>query len=177
MFRLIEADLAATGKMHLRNGTPSCFLNFGAPNVLLCEGGHFGFQVFAHEVEFVGTTIFVGRVECGFCGRQGEDQPAVTRIDGLESENVAEEGAVCLGVFAVEDYVSARNHWIPPRNAQNFSGLGENSIKRRSRFVQLCLAYIQVSRIVTALDEMVFLLLSRPPLRNYLRKTVRAKRE
>ena len=56
MLRLIEADLASTGKLHLCNGTPSCFLNGGALNVLLCEGGHLGFQVVAHEIEFVGTT-------------------------------------------------------------------------------------------------------------------------
>ena len=115
MFRLIEADLASAGKLHLCNGTPSCFLNGGALNVLLCEGGHLGFQVVAHEIEFVGTTtIFAGRVECGLCGRQGEDQPAVTCIDGLEPEDVAEEGAVRIGVFAVEDYVSARDHWNSP---------------------------------------------------------------
>jgi hypothetical protein len=72
MFGLIEANLAATGKLHLRDGTPSLFLNCGAFNVLLREGGHFGFQVVAQEIEFVDNTIFVGRVECGFCRRQGE---------------------------------------------------------------------------------------------------------
>jgi hypothetical protein len=49
-------------------------------------------------------------VECGFRGRQGEDQPAVARIDGLEAEDVAEECPVRFGVFAVEDYVSAGDH-------------------------------------------------------------------
>src|SRR6202051_411359 len=114
MFRLIEADLASTGKLHLCYGAPSCFLNGGALNVLLCEGGHLGFQVIAHEIEFVGNTTFAGRVECGFRGRQGKDQPALARIDGLEAENVAEECAVCFGVFAVEDYVRARDHWNSP---------------------------------------------------------------
>ena len=101
MLWLIKADLASTGKPHFCNGAPSLFVNFGALNVLLCEGGHFGFQVVAHEIEFVGT-ILIGRVECGFCRRQGEDQPAMTRIHGFEAEDVAEKGAVCLGVFAVE---------------------------------------------------------------------------
>src|ERR1700730_2946791 len=115
MLGLIEADLASAGKRYLRNGTPSCFLNCGALNVLLCEGGYFGFQVVAYEIEFVGIAMLIGRVECGFGRRQGEDEPAMARIDRLEPEDVAEEGAVCLGVFAVEDYVSARDHRIPPK--------------------------------------------------------------
>ena len=80
MLRLIKADLSPTGKPHLGNGAPSWFLNFRALNALLCEGSHFGFQIFAHEIEFVGTLI--GRVDCGFSRRQGEDQPAMTRIHG-----------------------------------------------------------------------------------------------
>jgi hypothetical protein len=53
MFRLIKADLASAGKLHLRDGTPSWFLNFRALNALLFEGSHFGFQIVAHEIEFV----------------------------------------------------------------------------------------------------------------------------
>jgi hypothetical protein len=110
-------------------------VNGGAHNVLFREGGHFGFQVVAHEIEFVDNTIFVGWVECGFCRRQREDQPAMTRIDGPESEDVAEECAVRLGVFAVEDYMSAGDHLVPPE-MRNFSRPGEESIKPRSLFVQ-----------------------------------------
>jgi hypothetical protein len=98
MLWLIKADLASAWKLHLCNGAPSCFLNCGALNALFCEGGYFGFHVVAHEIEFVDNTVFAGRVECGFCGRQGEDQPAMTRIDGFESEDVAEEGAVRASV-------------------------------------------------------------------------------
>src|SRR5258708_33732648 len=109
MFRLIEADLASTGKPHLRNGTPSFFVNFRALNFLLREGSHFGFQAVAHEIEFV-DTILIGRVECGFCRRQGEDQPAMTRIHGFEPEDVTEKCAGRLGVFTLPNYESARNH-------------------------------------------------------------------
>src|SRR5260370_38368976 len=120
MLRLIEADLASAGKLHLCNGAPSCFLNCGAFDVLFREGGHFGFQVVAQEIEFVDNTIFVGRMECGFCRWQGEDQPAMPRIDGLESKDIAEKCAVRFGVFAVEDYVSARDHMPLLRCAELF---------------------------------------------------------
>jgi hypothetical protein len=110
MLRLIEADLASTGQLHLGNGSPSCFLNGRTVNVLFRQGRHFGFQVVAHEIEFVVNAIFGGGVKCGFCRRQSKDQPTMTRINGLKPEDVAEECAVSLGVFAVDDDVSARDH-------------------------------------------------------------------
>src|SRR6266705_3005862 len=118
MLWLIKADLASAGKPHLRNGTPSCFLNFRALNALLCKGSHFGFQIVAHEIELVGVTL-IGRVDCGFSRRQGEDQPAMTRIHVLETEDIAEKCAVRLGILTVDDYVSARDHLPLPRNTGN----------------------------------------------------------
>src|SRR5438093_1344473 len=109
MLRLIKADLASAGKPNLRNRTPSWFLNFRALDALLCEGSHFGFQIVAHEIEFV-DIILIGRVECGFRWRQGEDQPAMTRIHGFEPKDIAEKCAVSLGVLTVDDYMSARDH-------------------------------------------------------------------
>src|SRR5271168_4514142 len=91
MLRLIEADLASAGKPHLRYGAPSLLLNCGALNALLREGGHLGLQIVAHEIEFLGNTIFIGRVERGLCRWQGEDQPAMTRIHGPEPEHITEE--------------------------------------------------------------------------------------
>jgi hypothetical protein len=51
--------------------------------------------------------------------RQREDQPAVTRVHGLEPENVAEEGAVRFGVLTVDNDVSARNHLRLRKDAQD----------------------------------------------------------
>jgi hypothetical protein len=56
-------------------------------------------------------------VECSFCRRQGEDQPAMTRIHGFESENIAEKCAVRFGVFTVDNHVSARYHLPLQRNS------------------------------------------------------------
>src|ERR1700730_14223 len=103
MLWLIEAEVASAGETDLRNGTPSLFLNFRALDALLREGSYLGFQIVAHEIEFV-DTIPVGRVECGFCRRQSEDQPAMTCIHGFEPQDVAEKCAVRLGVFTVNNY-------------------------------------------------------------------------
>jgi hypothetical protein len=59
MFRLIEADATSTGKTHLRNGTPAFFLNCRALYAPTREGGHLGFQIVAHEIEFVDAAIFI----------------------------------------------------------------------------------------------------------------------
>jgi hypothetical protein len=45
----------------------------------------------------------IGRVECGLSGRQSENQPAMARIDRLETENVAKKSAVRFGVFTVDN--------------------------------------------------------------------------
>jgi len=113
MLRLIKANVASTGKSHLRYGTPSCFLNIRALNAPLREGSHFRSQILAHQIEFVGA-ILIRRVECCFCWRQGEEQPAMTRIHGFESEDVSKKCAVRLGVLTVDNYVSARNHLLLP---------------------------------------------------------------
>src|ERR1700674_4790555 len=114
MLRLIEADLASTGKPHLRNGTPSCFLNFRALNVLLRERSHFGFQIVAHEIEFV-DTILIGRVKCGFCRRQGEDQPAMTRIHGFEPEGRRGKMRGPPGRFYCRQLRERQKSFAPPK--------------------------------------------------------------
>jgi hypothetical protein len=106
MFGLIEADLASTRQFDLRDGTPSLFVNSGAVDVLAREGGYLGFEIVAHEIKFV-SAVFIRRVDCSFCRRQGEDQPAMASVYGFEAEDVAEECAIGVGIFAVEDDVSA----------------------------------------------------------------------
>jgi hypothetical protein len=117
MLRLIKVDLASTRKPYLRNGAPSFFLHFRALDALLSEGSQFSFQIVTHEIEFVGT-ILIGRVECGFCRRQSEDQPAMTCIDGFEPEDVAEKCTVSVGILTIDNYVSPRNHLPLLRNAR-----------------------------------------------------------
>src|SRR6478672_11262716 len=111
MLWLIKADFASTGKPNLRDGAPSCFLNFRAPNALLRERSHLGVQIVAHEIEFVGA-ILIGRMKCDFCRWQSEDQPAMTRIHRFESEDIAKKCPVLFGACAVDNYVRTRNHFL-----------------------------------------------------------------
>src|SRR5215475_11763439 len=60
--------------------------------------------------------VLVERMHCDLGWRQREDQPAVTGVDRLVLEHVAEKRSVSLGVLAVDDDVSAVNHVpsVPP---------------------------------------------------------------
>jgi hypothetical protein len=82
MLRLIKADFASARKPDLRDGAPSCFLNFRPRDTLFPERGHFGFQAFTQEVKFV-RAILIAWVECDLCRRQGEDQSTMTRVHGF----------------------------------------------------------------------------------------------
>jgi hypothetical protein len=107
MFRLIKTDLAATGKRKFCDPAPARLFDLRALDALLFERGHFGFQIVAHKVEFV-RALPVARMNGGFCGRQAEDEPAMSRIHGFEAEDIAEKRTIGLGVIAVEDDVSAK---------------------------------------------------------------------
>src|ERR1700722_7706250 len=109
MLRLIKMHVPSTGKPHLRNRAPPCLLNLRARSALLRERSEFGHQGVTKQIEFV-LPILSGRVECGLCRRQCKDQPPTTRIHGFEPQNVAEKRAIRLGVFTVDNNVSARNH-------------------------------------------------------------------
>src|SRR5208282_1895513 len=109
VLRLIESNIAATRQLHARDGTPSFFMNRRTADALFSERRHFRLQVVAQEIKFVQTVLFRW-MEGGLAGRQREDQPAMACIDGLETENVAKECAIRFRIFAVNNYVSARDH-------------------------------------------------------------------
>jgi hypothetical protein len=43
-------------------------------------------------------------------GRQGEDQPSVTNIDGTKLEHISNKCAVGFGIRTVEQQVGSRDH-------------------------------------------------------------------
>src|SRR4051794_2470159 len=106
MFRLIQAHLASAGKLHLRDRAPSLFLNRRTLDPLLYERSHLCFQIVAHEVKFM-CAVIARWMDCGLSRRQCEDKPAMTGIDVFKAEDIAEEGAVRLRIFAIENDVSS----------------------------------------------------------------------
>lgn len=72
-------------------------------------GGHARHErddIVDHEVQLVsGGTI--GRVNGHFGWRQGEDQPAVPRVDGRKADDVPKELSIRVGIAAVDDDVGA----------------------------------------------------------------------
>ncbi len=105
MLWLVQSNRTTTGKLHPGNRTPSYFLNLRTLNIFPGKERHLRFQIVANEIELV-AAILIRWMECGLCWRQGEDQPTMTRIDGFEPENVAEECTVRVRVFAVDNYMS-----------------------------------------------------------------------
>ena len=46
----------------------------------------------------------------GLGGRQGEDQPAATAVDRLESQHLRQEGPIGVSIVAVENEVGTEDH-------------------------------------------------------------------
>jgi hypothetical protein len=133
MLWLIKANLASAGKANVRDQTPAFFVYFGEFNALLGKRSHLSFEGSAHEIEFM-RTILGRRVECSLSRWEGENQPAMARIHGLESENVAEKCPIRFGIFSVDNYMSARNHMplqkVPPIQSCIYVPLNlENSMR------------------------------------------------
>jgi hypothetical protein len=49
-------------------------------------------------------------VNSSFSRRQGEDQPAMTRVNKSETEDIAEKCAIRISVLTVDNHVSANDH-------------------------------------------------------------------
>src|SRR5262245_29658401 len=109
MLWLVETDLPSAGKPDLDDGAPSGFLHVRAADALCGERRDLGLQVVTHEVELV-PVIFVGRMKRRLGRRQREDEPSAAGVDGCESEDVTEKGAISGHILAVHDYVRAEDH-------------------------------------------------------------------
>jgi hypothetical protein len=55
-------------------------------------------------------TVLAGGMERCLTRGQCKDQPAMTRINRLEPENVAKEGTICFRIFAINNDVRAMDH-------------------------------------------------------------------
>src|SRR5208283_3585364 len=95
MFGLVDAYFAAARESQSSEASPPLFAYGGDWDVLLFEIAQGRGEVIAHEVELVTVTvlgvIFVRTMKCGFGGREGEDEPAVSGVDRGELKHIAEE--------------------------------------------------------------------------------------
>jgi hypothetical protein len=112
MLRLVETDLTAARKLDPGNRTPALGLNVGARHAFFLERGDLSLEIVTHEIQFMPIILdelLVG-MKRGFRGRQGKNEPSVACIYRFESENISEEGAIRLRVFAAHDYVGTEDH-------------------------------------------------------------------
>src|SRR5215470_3733190 len=119
VLRLVETDLAPAWKLDFGNRTPSGFLHIRTVDAFLSERRHLGFQIFAHEIEFV-YVVLIGRMKRGLCRRHREDQPAVAGVHGRESKDVPKKGAVSFRILAIDDHMSAIYHEVSSQDRLEF---------------------------------------------------------
>ena len=77
--------------------------------------GHAGDEladVVTHKIELV-AAVLVPRMNGDLRRRQPEDEPPFTDIDVRESEHVAQESSIRLGLLAVDDRVHTADHGSP----------------------------------------------------------------
>src|SRR5258708_764444 len=102
---LVEPQASPAGQANGCGDTPAGLLDFRGCYSLGSERVDGFAQIVAHEIDHASEQLLVRMVLDEFAvpgmnpqfgGRQGKDQPAFSRINGFEIENVAEEGAFCL---------------------------------------------------------------------------------
>ena len=112
MLRLVEPNPAPAWQADPRDAAPSLLAK--GPG----EGNTFPLQllgrrldVVAQEVELVIVRL-LGGMQRKLTRRKREDEPAAARIDGVQSEDVAKERTVGLGIAAVDQNVRTGNQWL-----------------------------------------------------------------
>src|ERR1700694_1179023 len=109
MLRLINSKHSAAWKLDVSEPSPGQLFDASLENnSFSLEAFHCRLEVVAHQVELV--PVFVGGMKGNLCRGQAEDQPAATRIDRAEPEDVIEELAIRIDIAAVHDHVSSADH-------------------------------------------------------------------
>ena len=104
MLRLIEPEVPSARQPNTGQGAPALLPYRWTHHTLFAKPCHFGWQIVAHQIEFVFFRFFSG-MERRFRRRQREDKPAMSGIDRRELEHLFEEDAIRLRVLTVQDYV------------------------------------------------------------------------
>jgi hypothetical protein len=106
---LIQADGSSARELDLGHRTPPCLFDRGATDTFALEELNLAGQVIAHEVELIGT-VDVRRMDGELCGREREDEPTVTSVNGRVTEDVSEERPIRRSVSAVHDHMCTEDH-------------------------------------------------------------------
>src|SRR2546425_5727768 len=109
MLGLVQPDTSSAGQGDPGDASPAFLIEWPcdvdlSPLQFLCRR----LDVLAQQVELV-IVLLLGRMDRKLSGRKGEDEPTAARIHRVEAEHVSEEGAVRLGIVAVDQSVRARN--------------------------------------------------------------------
>jgi hypothetical protein len=106
---LIHTKFSTAGEPNLRTLSPAQGLDRAACNVFLLHGCQKYIDVFTGQVDFV-NIVLSRRMNRQLCGRESEDEPAITDVYMRKPEYVSQEGAVGLRFLAIDDGVGAGNH-------------------------------------------------------------------
>ena len=109
MSRFVQADVAAARQGEPHKSSPARRLDRPQRNVGGGKGRHCRIEIIAHKEEFVAATRF-GRVHRDLAGWEGEDQPAMPRIDIWKAEYVANESAIGLRIAGIKNDMSPADH-------------------------------------------------------------------
>src|ERR1700691_786219 len=109
MLGLIEADLAASRKNDRGQAAPAFFFYLTTLHLLRSQRFHRRLQVVAHKVKLV-QVVLLGGMKSRLGRRQRKNQPPVTSINGGKVEDIAEESAVGVRIFAGENDVGPGDH-------------------------------------------------------------------
>ena len=120
MFGLIEGKFAATRQRDGCENSPRLLADAGSADALAFELAHRRLEVVAHQVQPMPAVVAWMNRELSRW--QSEDEPAIASIDGVEAEDVAEEGAIGSRVGAVDDHMSAADETVHRRRV--YSGPG-----------------------------------------------------
>src|SRR5260221_10975971 len=113
MLRLVETDLASTGKPDPRHRAPPRLFDLRTVDTRPREFLDLGPEIVTHEIEFAGY-VLLGGVNGRFCRRQREDKPAVPGVHRWKPQDLPEESAISRRVVAVQDHMGPKDHERTP---------------------------------------------------------------
>jgi len=108
MLWFVNAYFAATWKGESGEFSPTLFAHVRNLHILGLEIIQGCRDVIAHKEELV-LVILLGSMERRFEWRHGENQPAVTGINGREFQNIAKEVSVSFRILGVDNDMCAVN--------------------------------------------------------------------